>query len=541
MNNLISARRESVLNSYNSAIADNKVRFLEGDDKATAEYIYPNQLEDANHIVNTFYATKCRVISVQKKTKVGADGLMIEIAKLLTTHSDDTFVINPSNVRIITGMSNASWEKDMIEKAPSCFKNKIFHHGKLANSDIMNITNALIIIDEIDTGDKEFQVLHRILNEAGLLDVNHMTTNNNRFVLISATMIKELYDLYRWGNLHHHVQMTIPKSYFGHKDFLEHGILKEFYPLDSELNADRWIQEDILDNYDNDYRVHIVRIHAKNVNIVSNACAQSNIKFTNHTSANRLSQKQINEFFNNPLTQHIVIGVKGLFRRANLIPNRWKLRIGATHERYVNTVDYNVQIQGLTGRMTGYWRDDIEKGHKTGPHRTSIEAVQEYENTYIDPFGLNSYQSSGFRKKNGTVSAQSTMLSPQNILNLKATPLPDTHSEVDIDTYRIYNNESTVREVCKILGYRYTVSKNNADGFKLTSLTNKKTICSMKDVINAVPSLMRYNGVKTFRTCFPCYVDITNKDSLRYIVIIRPSSDRIKLSECDSKYPSLVI
>jgi hypothetical protein len=88
-------------------------------------------MEDAFNIVNMFYQKKCRVISIQKKTKVGADGLMIEIAKLLTTHNDDEFVVNSNNVRILTGMSNAGWEKDMICKAPGCFKDKIFHHGKL--------------------------------------------------------------------------------------------------------------------------------------------------------------------------------------------------------------------------------------------------------------------------------------------------------------------------------------------------------------------------------------------------------------------------
>jgi len=49
--------------------------------------------------------------------------------------------------------------------------------------------------------------------------------------------------------------------------------------------------------------------------------------------------------------------------------------------------------------MTGYWRSEIEGGHKTGPHRTSLKAIKEYEKTYLDPFGLNSYQTNGFKKK----------------------------------------------------------------------------------------------------------------------------------------------
>ena len=434
---LINSRREDVLKAYDSAKATNRRLFLEGDDKATSEYIFPNQMEDAQNIVDKFYKNKRRVISIQKKTKVGADGLMIEIAKLLTTHIDDKFVLNPANVRILTGMSNAGWEKDMIDKAPNCFKVKIFHHGKLSRAELANIHNGLFIIDEIDTGDKEYQVLHTTLKEAGVLDVKHMEEHNNRFVFISATMIKELYDLYRWGELHELYKMTIPSSYFGHKDFLDKDIVKEFYSLSYKENADKWVQEDILNHDGNNYRVHLVRVTAKCVNIVHNACIRKGVTFRNHTSTDRLSEIQINEFFKEPLTQHIVLGVKGFFRRANLIPNRWKLRIGATHELYTKVVDNNVQIQGLTGRMTGYWRDVIEGGYKTGPHRTSIKAIEEYEKTYLDPFGTNSYQTAGFKKKKGKVSAEPTMLSSKHIQNLEIVDLPVIEDKNDPSTIPI--------------------------------------------------------------------------------------------------------
>jgi len=448
-NELISARREAVLQAYNSAEAENRVRYLEKDDRATSEYIYQNQKEDALYIINKYYDRKRRVISIQKKTKVGADGLMIEVAKLLTTHIDDTFIVNPVNVRIITGMSNAGWEKDMIDKAPNCFKNRIFHHGKLSKSDIMNISNGLIIIDEIDTGDKECQVLHNTLKEAGVLDVKHMIEKNNRFLFISATMIRELYDLYRWGELHELCKMTIPQLYIGHKEFLEKGIIKEFYSLESIENAEKWIQEDICDYYGEDYRVHIVRVRTQTINIVQNACIRKGIAFRNHTSSDRLTTDEINEFFRDiPVTQHIVLGVKGFFRRANLIPNRWKLRIGATHEYYTKQVDNNVQIQGLTGRMTGYWRNEIDNGHKTGPHRTSISAIEEYEKTYDDPFGQNSYQTAGFKKKKGKIVACPTMLSSKNIKNLIAIDLPIVRQKgsTPIIVYKLTKEEIDIYE-----------------------------------------------------------------------------------------------
>jgi hypothetical protein len=537
-NHLISARRESVLQAYNSAKAENHLRYLEGDDKATAEYIFPNQMEDAANIVDMFYKKNRHVVSILKKTKVGADGLMIETAKLLTTHIDDSFVVNPTNVRIITGMSNAGWEKDMIDKAPNCFKGKIFHHGKLSRADLMSLKNGLIIIDEIDTGDKEFQVLHTTLKEAGVLNVEHMKKNKNLFVFISATMIKELYDLYRWGDLHELYAMTIPKSYFGHCDFLLMDIIKEFYPMTTSQNAEKWVQEDILDNYRNDFRVHIVRVVVKNVDIVQNACIRKGVIFRNHTSTDKLSQEDITEFFKEPLTQHIVLGVKGFFRRANLIPNRWKLRIGATHEYYTKKVDNNVQIQGLTGRMTGYWREYIENGHKTGPHRTSIKAIEEYEKTYIDPFGTNSYQTAGFNKKKGKVTAEPTMLSAKNIENLEAVELPATvEDKVDINLYRIYDNEITAKEVCKILGYLFITTKVNEYGFKETSLNNKHSVVSLEDAIKKVPTAYgTNNGIKTYRTYYPCYAHTSDNTTLRFVIIIRPGTDPVKLSECDSKY-----
>jgi len=440
-------------------------------------------------------------------------------------------------------MSNVSWQKDMKDKAPTCFKDKIFHHGQLSKADLLGTSNGLFIIDEIDSGDKENQVLHTILKEAGVLDIKHMEEHNNRFIIISATMIKELYDVYQWGDLHELFKMTIPASYIGHKDFLALGIVKEFYSLGSQENAEKWVQEDIIDNYGRDFRIHLVRLTIKTINFVQNACIRKGVTFRNHTSVDRISEDDIKELFKEPLTRHIVLGIKGLFRRANLIPNRWKLRIGATHEHYTKVVDYNVQIQSFTGRMTGYWRSDIEAGHKTGPHRTSIKAIEAYEETYEDPFGPNSYHTNGYDKKKGKVTAKPTMLSPKNILNLEAVDLPPVMDEiVDVNLYRIYSDENVVREVCKILGYRFVSAKDNEDGFKETSLRAEKRVVSLVEAVNYVPkSQGGGGGGLQSRRYYPCYTDTTNNASLRFVVIIEPTIDAAKITECDTKYPSIAL
>jgi len=62
-------------------------------------------------------------------------------------------------------------------------------------------------------------------------------------------------------------------------------------------------------------------------------------------------------------------------------------------------------------------------------------------------------------------------------------------------------------------------------------------VVSIKDAINKVPTAYgTNNGLKTYRTYYPCYVDKTNKTSLHFVLIIRPETDESKILECDTKF-----
>lgn len=475
--------REEVWAHFIAAKTTNNRKFLKGDSNATSEYIYENQKKDSQKIITEFKNGK-RVVSVQKRTKVGADGLMICVVVDMGMENGTLFT-DPENVRILTGMSNCEWERGMIEKCPMCYKDKIFHHGQLPKANLKNLKNALIIIDEIDSGDKEDQILHHALKDSGVLDVKFMTENNIRFVFISATITRELHELYRWGNLHESISMSIPSSYIGHGDFLKMGIIQESYPMKKREHVERWIDEDIL-TYGNDFRVHIARI-TDTSDIIRDACIFKNITFMNHNAVERLGASELQKYFEEPLTNHIVIGVKGFYRRANLIPNKWKLRIGATHESYVKTRDNNVQIQGLPGRMTGYWREIVESGHKTGPYRTSIDSVIEYENAYLDPLGKNPYQTFGFKKNSRGKITQTTItfLNPVHIENLIAIDLPEpekvwetTKPFTDYETAYIWWKDNLDYKITKC-----TVHCKNSN-YYIKWETEKLPIVSLTDTIS---------------------------------------------------------
>ena len=381
------------------------------DTYATSEYIYPNQKKDAIEICNKFCNENINVISVVKRTKVGMDGLMIEIAKNICTHDNNDFVKHSDNVFIITGMSNKSWENNMKDKIPNCFKNNVFHHGQLQKlkKKFKNIENSLIIIDEIDSGDGKGQKLHKFLEKSGILDINYIIEKKIYFIFVSATNIDQLNELYKWGDKHQIYRMTIPDSYIGHKEFLDLGIIQEYYPVTNLESAEKWITEDIINNYGSDYRVHIIRTTNKYEEHIYRACIAHGIKYKNHTSKDRICIEDLNKIFDSELENHLVISVKGFYRRANLIPNKWKLKIGATHERYVKKPDISVTVQGLPGRMTGHWKSDILRGHKTGPYRTSIKSIREYEDWY------NNNGDTIIKKKK----IKKTFLNPRYIKNLE--------------------------------------------------------------------------------------------------------------------------
>lgn len=402
-------QRQRVIANLESAIADNKYAYTQGDPFASAEYIYPNQENDANIIMENFRSDK-QVISVQKRTKIGADGLMISLCCKMTS-CEDGLIVPIENIYIITGMSNKLWEKSMIDKSPSFMKSQIFHHGKLGKIDFNKPGPKLIVIDEIDVGDKKKQKLHKLLDSFDLLDLNYLQENNIRMVFISATIIKELTCVEKWGPIHQNIIMEVPPEYVSIKYLYDKDMVKEYFKISSVAFAINWIEEDIIDHFGDEYRVHLISCDAKASQNIVNACMlYDNVEAIYHNSDDRIGEDTLNKYFMDKRDKHIIIMVKKLYSRANLIPNEWKKNIGSIMDRWTNKPDYNVLNQGLVRRMTGFWKKIIEDGHKMGIYRTNIASVLEYEKAYADPRGDHKYVANGYSIKDGVPSVKGIAL-----------------------------------------------------------------------------------------------------------------------------------
>ena len=540
----IDADRQWVSKEYDACVAKNARNFVKGDVMAGKEYTYPNQKEDAFNIVNDFYTKpKLRVKSIMKRTKVGMDGLMIELLKTVCTHSDDDFVISPSNTAILTGMANKAWESGLKENMPGCFTGQIYHHGQLKSNNLDDILktfeNGLIIIDEIDTGDGDKHKLFNCLKKHKLTNTNVLYEKNIRFVLVSATMKEQSLQLQRWDEgIHEVYKMTIPPNYITHQQLLDKGIIQEFYQINTLDSAQEWIDEDIIARYGDDFRVHVIRTNKSSARFIQEAAYNNNIRFINHTSDERISYKDLNEIFNN-IDEHIIIGIKGFWRRANLIPNAWKAKLGAIME-YCGSdpaCPPDVQIQGLPGRLTGYWEDNMLNPEYVPPLiRTSVDAIEKYEAWFKAPYSvIKGYKTNGAKK---------TFVNPTAFEGVQETPDEEPAKGVGLGDYRIYDNEKTIKDVCKMLAYRFVKTTPNSDGFIPTSLNTVKKVHTLDEAINKVKSgygTNKDNDEKvsnvTWRTYYPCYVNKNDASTLRYVLIIRPETDDLKLAKCDVKYP----
>lgn len=532
-------QRELVQKSYEAAEIDNKYRYKKGYTDATSEYIYPNQKEDAQYIVNSFYNGK-HVVSIMKRTKIGMDGLMIELEYRMCTHPDDEFIRDMENVIILTGMNNARWERDFKNKLPSCFKGRVFHNGQLSKVNLKSVSKGLIIIDEIDTGGECKQRLDKLLKHAGILDVEYLRKKDIRLVVVSATIVQQLCELYRWcnkdDNLYEAYTMTTPSSYIGHGDFLRMGIIQEWFPIKTQKDVEDWIQADIVDMYGSDYRVHFIRGNKKNISIIRDACISKQIAYRHLDSENEIeTEEELNEYFNGD--RHVVFIIKGYYRRANLIPTKLKLKIGAWLELYKpdKKVNNNEAIQAGPGRMTGYWREHIENGHKVGPIRTSIKAVEEYEEFFVLPLGKAIYQGRNFRITRDGITSKNCMLAAENIDNLVPGEYPPVAiygstkdgnfeggwSSVHTDTDTLKREyKTTLKCPCKLQFDR----ELNEDGFMLCSTTSKPRVLSARDIDDAkyesITSRLELKEIKegALRSrLFVYYEDTTDNSSVRYI------------------------
>ena len=119
-------------------------------------------------------------------------------------------------------------------------------------------------------------------------------------------------------------------------------------------------------------------------------------------------------------------------------------------------------------------------------------------------------------------------------------PAPIQNHDIPYRNFRVYRDQETARLACGMLQYRFRAAQPNADGFVETSLTSTRQVYGILDAIKNAPYRSAV-GVQTHRVSIPCYTNIADNTTLRFVVVIRQETTDEQLAVVDARYPSIQV
>jgi hypothetical protein len=121
----------------------------------------------------------------------------------------------------------------------------------------------------------------------------------------------------------------------------------------------------------------------------------------------------------------------------------------------------------------------------------------------------------------------------------------NTHENYTTEDFLVYDCWETVKTVCSKDYFGYKIRKSTATdgrGFLVTSLNTKCKAVSLLDAIAHVPTAYGTNeGEKTYRTYFPCYKNLDDKDTLHFVVVLRSTTSSTTIDQVKAEFPPIQI
>lgn len=491
---------------------------------------YPNNIQTAKEITDIIMGDNEVVFQlVIAPTQSGKTGTILSLIEQCITHKDSK--ISYKDCYLTTGLSSVDWVIQTRKRMPSCLHERILHRPEMSKISLVSNEPILIIIDEIHVASKEKMSIDKLLEYFNLKDILTLKSRKITIVALTATPNKVKYDFEKWKDKSM-VHIMLPgEGYTGVQDLIDRGQARQAIDLyidkdpDGKTESDREKQykkiKPVYEELDKLKQIildlsplnHIIRTPPGHKgDVVENRIRSKfpldmfDIINCSGKNCNELQTRVSEKLLNKPR----LLLIKDTMRCTVTLS---KKHLGIIYERIPNKIDDSVIIQGV--RNTGY---DVK------PYNiiyTNINSLENYTKMWEE--NENTIWNYNGKHKN-------TVFSPNSYKN--ANIIEEANS-ADENTYRVYDDEQVVKNVCEILGYKYIATKNNRDGFMETSLNEKKKVVSLSNAISKVKSGYGTNhGIKTRRIYYPCYVDITNRDTLRFVLIIQ-SSDADKLIEID--------
>lgn len=163
--------------------------------------------------------------------------------------------------------------------------------------------------------------------------------------------------------------------------------------------------------------------------------------------------------------------------------------------------------------MTGYWKNIVLNGFKTGPHRTSINAINEYESFYNNHETIETLEKVKYKT---TTSSKHLFVNPIHVKNMEYTEKENKENKEPFIVK--FNKQTEVKEYYnavlkeRLKGRGPNNIKPNEFGYYEATIRSNKKIYSCHEV-----EFERKQGLtkNNFRY-YPCYQDITDKNTLEW-------------------------
>jgi hypothetical protein len=529
---------------------ENEVKYKKGEDH---ELVYENQKAAALEICLELFDRGKTVVTLIAEPQVGKTGTFLETAFLACTHPNDTHIVDPGKVFIITGMSDTDWQKQTKNDMLEPFRNRVYHRGRLNTQDrqdgfytnLADAKDSLLIFDECHIANGKEHQISGMLRDLGLLDLSVLKARNIKILDVSATPGATLNDTLAWGEENHSVViLKSSEAYTGFRHFIQENRLHASYDLTNEKELENLIT--FVRSTFPEPLWHVIRLPSKsrkNSDLVSKilrVCAREGWHAESHSSVDRIDDLDYHMGIR-PKTHRFLL-IKEFWRAGKRLDDTY---FGIAHD--APTTDVNVAAQGLAGRLCG---NDKKRGPGSPHVFTNVELIKQYI-AWIDAKGdfskVKEYTSAQLSVKNGRITkSRKTFAHESNVALGKEPETTIENHDVDLDTFLVYTDENIVKDVCRLLGYNYmSVSPKTTGpnkGFRETSLNAAATKVSLIDAIKKVPGAYGTNkGLVTWRTCLPCYKDINDSTSLHFVVILRPMTDVGKIRHVKAVYPSIVV
>ena len=480
-------------------------------------------------------------IMVLCKTQGGKTGSMIAVIKRYLQDKSNPIPIE--NIYIITGLSSCEWKKQTKERFPKAMEERIFHRCELPTTfvdEIKSKKNILIIMDEIQVAAKKGQTIYNTFEKAGLLDKSTLYRNDVKILEYTATPDGTIYDLVNWGVASSKILASSGQGYTSSYNLLQQGRVKQFKDLcgynEKTEQVDPQVQNNIIeikndiDNYQRPL-YHIIRTKSASEGQITiqnfkNVFNDKPYEFITYDKESEI--EDINTLLKKNPEMHTFIFIKEKLRCAKTLH---KEHIGILYERYSKNPDDAAIIQGLVGRDTGYDNNGISITY------TNISSIERYEQLWNSEFEDKTiiWNSKTTTFKNGNTIGKNTFNDPKNYEVLSDTSSEnDELDEIIIESFRTQEEAKThyntyLKSIFK--GRGPNKRKPNNDGFFEATIRGVTNIYTESEIRHE----KKWGLTKDKFRLYPCYSDITDKNTLQWLLIYKSQS--VQPNTTENLYP----